>query len=600
MVNFIIFQDRELDQLDQSKDGSMSSFANFKVLITDRFIIDDGSPNPRTELGLKATLNRKTKTFRIPAEDFNGRNWLMSMLGPEAYIEPGAGARDRFRYEIQKASYGHIKETRIYQHTGWIRGDDGKDYFLHGGGALGANGPKNDAHVELDNSLARYALPKPLEGPDLQAAFESSLKIMDLGNPQTTVAVWLSPFRAVIEKSEFSVFINGEYQSGKTELAMIACGHHGSTLDGKNVLERFVSSTQGIQLSLYLAKDVIGVVDDFKPTGNRKQIHEAMAKIDEILRCTYGTKSRSTITSDRKKRVTGWMPRGLTIITAENLPNITSGISRTFVVDWRKGEIDWNVMTQLQKDRELGLHSGLMASFIRWMAKDRAKVIEARKKAFDAAWEELRNAPGLNRSAQVVMDLWSAWPIFEAFALEHGLADAARLEALGAKIKQAMRAATESQAEHRKESDPVEAFKVALVSALSAGDAYLDHAEPGPLPEQWTSFCGWRDGKGQGKRLGYFHPGKAEVWLEGGPPLERVTRFNEVCPSQKTLFQLIASRNHLAMDQTGNTARRKPSDAPARRLFYVLKLSYLLPDCDTSEASMVNIQPALVKFKNGA
>lgn len=71
-------------------------------------------------------------------------------------IAPGQGSKDRARAAIQILS-GRIPQRRIYTHTGW-RQDAGTYFYLHGGGALGANGSIEGIEVQLPSALEQYVL----------------------------------------------------------------------------------------------------------------------------------------------------------------------------------------------------------------------------------------------------------------------------------------------------------------------------------------------------------------------------------------------------------------------------------------------------------
>jgi hypothetical protein len=80
-------------------------------------------------------------------------------LGARAIVYPGLGLRDHARAAMQVLS-GEVPERHVYSHTGWRQLPDGWAY-LHGRGAIGADGSVAGVEVALPDALAGVALPDP-------------------------------------------------------------------------------------------------------------------------------------------------------------------------------------------------------------------------------------------------------------------------------------------------------------------------------------------------------------------------------------------------------------------------------------------------------
>ena len=131
---------------------------NFVARIISDITRDDGVEQVRHyEIG--AMQGDTSYRFTIPAHQFKHLGWVAEQLGASALVEPGQGMQARVPHAIQVLS-GDIPRKHVYCHTG-LREIDGRTYFLHAGGALGAKGHRTDIEVDLPKELARVELIEP-------------------------------------------------------------------------------------------------------------------------------------------------------------------------------------------------------------------------------------------------------------------------------------------------------------------------------------------------------------------------------------------------------------------------------------------------------
>ncbi len=101
----------------------------------------------------------------VPAKDFESLSWVASMLGGRFIIAAGRGLKDHLRGAIQSFSDA-AAITRVYTRTGWVE-IGGSWYYLHSGGAIGADGADPSIKVDLSEyNLSNFSLPDP---PDKKA-----------------------------------------------------------------------------------------------------------------------------------------------------------------------------------------------------------------------------------------------------------------------------------------------------------------------------------------------------------------------------------------------------------------------------------------------
>jgi len=546
---------------------------NFVARIQEELVLDDGESEDYQFL-VDGTLCDGTSlpVARVPASAFPGLRWIMSSWGARAIVNAGVHAKDQLRAAIQHLS--RPSPRRAFLATGW-RKVNGHWVYLHAGGAIGADGPLAGVEMDLRGRLSLFCLSEPLHGSDLAAAFRSSLRMLDLGPGAVTAPVWLSAFRAVVDECPFSIHISGTMSQGKTELASIAAGHFGTGLGAKTPLEAWESTPSALERTLFLAKDALGVVDDFRPGESSQARQEMSRKADRILRGAYNRASRSRLSSDARTQKDAYWARGLILSTGEDLPDGESLKSRVLMLEWPAGAMRWDILSGLQADRERGLHAGLMAAFIQWQAQDRERVLKLRREAHAEACRRLRESGENNRTGDIAADLWSVWPVLATFAREHDLVSMVELESLGQRLWASILAMSGAQAAIISEANPVERFKEGLTSFLASGRGHFANGELGDFPPEWHSRCGWQDSEPKGIRLGYLAPRKGEVWLIPAVTHQESNRVVPLGVGERALWKRLQEAGWLVLERPGrNKARRSLPDG-GRPEFIVIPIDRL-------------------------
>ena len=178
----------------RDKDRVTTRLTNFTAAILADVLEDDGVET-RLFFELGTRLAGQAQTFKIPASQFAGMNWVTEHMGGSAIIMPGMGLKDHARAAIQMLS-PEIASRHIYTHIGWRQLDTGWAY-LHAGGAVGAEGLLADVAVEPGNALAPYVLRVPETPTAGQAALLASMQMLTVAPPAHRCApLWCALARA--------------------------------------------------------------------------------------------------------------------------------------------------------------------------------------------------------------------------------------------------------------------------------------------------------------------------------------------------------------------------------------------------------------------
>jgi hypothetical protein len=468
---------------------------NFSARIVAEVEKDDGSdggePRRWRKIEVKVAGQPSPQRVDVERERFDSIAWSSAVRG--AILEPGRNVRELVRHAIEKLSAG-APWRRVHTHTGWIKLEDGSRVYLSAGAVIGASGPVEGLGVELDR-LRRFELPPPPSGEDLVRAVRASLEFTSAGPEAVTVPIYCAVWRSTWDAPDFGLWLSGQTESGKSELAALAQRHFGAGMVRLKLPETWTSSPPALEESFFRAKDALLVLDDFKPTGDAKADAELHAKGEKVVRSIGNGAGRGKMVqpvSGGQSRAESRAPRCLILVTAEDLLRAESLHARLLILHLAKGATHWPRVTELQRLAGAGLFAQAMSGFLRWLAPR----LDELERGVERRLEELRAAAfeaGLRgRSADVTAQLFLGLERFLAFAVEVGALDE---EAVTERRESAWSVLVQggaAQVRTRAETKPSTRFVSALRAALSRGLAhvagkdgkYPRHVDPRP----W----GWR------------------------------------------------------------------------------------------------------------
>ncbi|MUT64929.1 bifunctional DNA primase/polymerase [Paenibacillus sp. NEAU-GSW1] len=349
----------------KDKDGEQSFIpqANFFAWINKDTMKDDGAERQRFyELEGCVLYNKKRLSpILVPANDFESMKWL-SMWGPEPNIQPGNKSRDTVRHAIQSTASEAVLE-RIYAHLGWVE-IDGSWAYLHAGGALGVPNIK----VEPNEKLKNFVL--SAKAANAKKAMEASLRLLDIAPHRITLVLWAMVFlaplcewlRLVRLEPKFLVWFHGYTGSRKTTYAKLMTCHFGDLLEHPPA--SFKDTANTVEKCGFDAKDSLLLIDDYHPTDSPREAKTMMQIAQQILR-GYGDRvGRGRMKQDTSLRQ-DYPPRGMAIVTAEDVLSGSSSVARLFPVGIQPGDIDLEKLTVAQQ--QASALSEAMTGYLEWI-----------------------------------------------------------------------------------------------------------------------------------------------------------------------------------------------------------------------------------------
>jgi hypothetical protein len=453
--------------------GGNVPLCNFDARILEERFLDDGTEcQKKIVVGGTLASGAPLPKVTLEWEDLKEPLWPNLAWGSGPMLATRKGVVDDVRLAMQLFSKPTVHTT--YSHTGWRTLRDatgvegGLPVFLTSSGALGDTG----VSVELADRLAYYSLPK--EPDDLAEAVRTSLKLLDLAPSEVMFPLLALPFRAPLQSvfpADFSAFLTGPTGTFKTAIAKLVAAHFGVAL-ADSPITSFESSVPHIEMVLHRLKDVLAVVDDFKPASTHpKDDHQSKAR--HVFSAIGNQEGRGRQRSDGSMRPAR-PPRALVLSTGETVPVGESTVARLLVLPLRKGEVKMARLSEAQANVEA--LPCAMAGYIQYLRPQldtlrgrlRARHAELREQFRKAGEEAHLRSPSAVAHAALGLDL--LWD----FAQHVGAITPARARDLKDAAGKALKGLCEQGVEHARETDPALRFLDVLRGQLDQGALLLE------------------------------------------------------------------------------------------------------------------------------
>jgi hypothetical protein len=564
----------------KDSDGS-EQIANFTARITRETTITDG-----INTVVMLTLSGKQDDASLPditisTEKFIAMNWPLASWGVRCIIPPGGSNKEDMRHAIQSQSKP-VSET-IYQHTGWVTADN-KPAYLHGGGAITAQGNTTAVKVDLPPDLNRFVLPKISEA-DKIPAIRALIETLHLAPPRITWPLLAATVAPPLEGIDFGMHITGRTGAKKSELASIYQSAYGAGMDARHLPCSWSSTANALEAQTYRTKDALVVIDDYVPIGGRMHALAMAQKADQVFRGLGNQQGRSRLTDASSLQRTMY-PRGLVLSTGEDTPEGHSVRGRMLILELTPNDVDLPALSKSQSQRPL--FSQAMAHWITYIARYKAKITETMSHD-RPAFRDMYLGIGHARTPAIIAELLLATEAFLLFAQEAGAITALQRAAGMTQAKAAIVEAARKQDEYLTDVDPCQQWVNAIRNMLASQLVHVD-AMKGGIPLQAESL-GWTAEhvsgqittyKSHGKLIGWADWDQDALYIDAGIGYEIVAAKAKTPLTKATMFKRLKEGGHLQKvndAQQRNTVRVTCDNRP--RTVLALSLALVL---DTAEA----------------
>ena len=485
---------------------------NFTARIIEELQQDNGL---ETSLLFRLTGNqggRELPAIDMTYETFVGMAWPSKQWHSGCLVEPGTGIKDALRAAIQTLSNKDalVERRVVFTHTGW-RKVAGAWVYLHGGGGLGAAGPVAGIETDLGD-LARYALPEPSKTKQerLEAA-QASSGYLGMASLEITLPLLSCAFLAPLSQAlnvDFMLWLEAPSQSQKSSLTGVALAHFGAAIDRTCLTANWTATANSLEGTLFTLADCLAVIDDYAPQPSSAEQSKLDAIAARLVRGVGNRQGRARLNKDLSRSPAKY-PRGLCIATAEQWIAGESLNARLFGVSLRRGDVNLNQLTTMQRAARNGLLARCMADFIADLAGRRDEAV-AKYQELLITFREEALAAGLSGRA----------PEQVAFLLLGAMLAANHYRAAGVAVDtslwpETLFALARRHAAHVLESQPADRFRNALGELLASGGAYLEPVASDGGPAHSLEIL-------RGRQVGWVNDAKQEIYLLSAPVLEAV------------------------------------------------------------------------------
>lgn len=485
---------------------------NFTARIVADVARDDGEETVRA-LKLAAAINDTSTELIISAEDFAAMNWPIKHLGAHANVYPNY--KDHVRCAIQSTS-SQVAMHRSYTHIGWTE-IEGRPTYLHGAGGIAASGHVENLDIDLDRTTKRYSLPEPPTGKERAEAVRESFAVLNIAPDPITFALLGATMRAVIGGAQFSLFLSGQTGSGKSAIAAVFQQFFGAEMSARALPASWSSTANALEAIAHRTKDAVLTVDDFVPQGGANEVAKLNQVADRLLRGQGNSSGRARMTSEANIRAPK-SPRGLILATGEDLPRGHSLRARLVVLEMQPDDLQFKILTQVQKQANAGIHAAAMAAFIQYLAANLPETRRQVESIVEIMRQELENTAH-KRTPDNLANLGAAIGIYLQFAIECQAITQADGEALAYRAIAALMELGAAQDRAQESGEPCAAFIAALEAATASGAAHMADPTGRPTGLDNPGAWGWREDaadlgnwRPQGARIGWIH--EDSIYLE--------------------------------------------------------------------------------------
>lgn len=508
-----------------SRDGSLwqrrgdpqsptqTKLTTFIARIVAEDLHDDGAETTLF-LHVEGECGDRSATAEMPATEFAAMDWPIKHLGTGAYILAEPRAKHHVANAIQEVSRSRVVHRTTYAHSGW-REIDGAWLYLHGGGAIGGQGLRDDVRVLLPHQLRPFILPAPPTGGQLAEALRACLRLLDLGPPHIAAPTFCAPWRAAVREIDLSLSLIGETGAFKSERAALMQQHFGIGFHRSALPTGFTSTVNSIELLAHAMKDAILVVDDFAPVGSAKEVAQKHGDLDRLLRSSGNSQGRGRLRPDGTACPVR-APRSLVVTTGETDARMRSATARTVTVRMRIGDIRADALTRAQDDARAGLYAAGMSAFVMWLAARRDTVLRGWEARVGAVRHEISHEEDHRRVPSNVAELLAASRLLFDFAAQEGGLSAHERSSIEGRLHAGMIACMAEVAETLASADPVALFRDLLRAAVQSGGAHIASASGDAPPE--ARSLGWQacasDAHPDGGARGLIPRGDRIGWLD--------------------------------------------------------------------------------------
>jgi hypothetical protein len=377
----------------------------------------------------------------------------------------------------------------------------------------------NAIEVELEPGLRNYRLPPAGSTEELVEAIRRSWNLLRVAPARITAPLLAATYAAPLSEMmtpDFALWIWGGTGSYKSTLAALFLSHFGDDFSETNLPLSFESTSNALERMLFLTKDVLVIVDDWRPGVTRADGEDMDRKAQRLLRAVGNRQGRGRMTSYTTLRES-YPPRGMVAATAEALPEgpaFESAAVRSLSINLSRGEVDLKTLSESQQSKRV--LSMAMAGYVGDVAAHYDKLACTLAHRRQVLRDKLRDKlPGSHpRTPDNAAILIVALRQLRDYTVAVGAMDEQEANRHYKRAVRAVLAAARAHVEATSGGDPSTRFIEILLSLFEASRAHLVDRE-NKWPPRGCTQLGWCEISSEdGKRSIYEPSGERIGWAD--------------------------------------------------------------------------------------
>lgn len=371
-----------------------------------------------------------------------------------------------------------VEKKVIHTNTGFDE-HNGNRVFLYHGGYIG----NTDTDVEIETDLTDYNIPQYCftdKEFDLKESLETEYSLLELADLKIMIPLiaitYLSSLFSILQEEgilvNFVLLIVGKTGTYKSSISSLSLNHFGKFALNEFPLS-FRSTFAGLEKVAFAAKDVLLVVDDYKP----ETMETDQEKIMEGIMGLWGDRHSRNKMNSKGGLHKKYAPRGLAIVTGERPPKFSqSRLARAITIYTQEGSIDFEKLKELFKKKEQ--LNFAMRVFIEWIISNEEDIRTKAKELQDTYSTNVSEFkhPRIKQNIVVMMIGFTFWL---DFLVEYSIIDSNKRDELINKAYTELEVVGRNQENDVEDEDPVKVFFKTIGQLQIAGKAYLTDYETG-------------------------------------------------------------------------------------------------------------------------
>jgi hypothetical protein len=340
----------------------------------------------------------------------------------------------------------------------------------------------------------------------------SSLELFGLAPDNIMVPLICCIWRAALGHSDFGIHLHGHTGLLKSELAALAWQHYGALFASRG-MPSWTSTPNFLQGLSFSCKNALLIIDDLLGADvSFADKQKQYAAADQIFRGLGNASARGRMNANTTLRATK-PARCLILSTGEEEVRGESLRSRVWQIpvteeDTGRGVMNFERLSMMQRKAAAGEFTAAMRGYLEYLAprygtvRDslRHRVSECREKAI----KEIGKCHA--RTPTMLADLAVGFETFTEAALGYGAISASQADEYKSRVWSALIAGATAQARSQASQEPAHRFLELVMTAVSAGKAFLAPLNPPEIAEGDESRrYKWRYGHStNGLKIGWF------------------------------------------------------------------------------------------------